>query len=202
MTDPVRNMKWALHPLGDVTQWFGESPELYQKYTKLKSHNGVDIVRPHGEHLFAVEGGVVTEVKDTPDGYGRHIRILTPPDSHGEAREWTYAHLSYIGVKNGQAVKEGQFVAKMGNTGFVVSNADGNGFWKTNPYAGTHLHLGCRNRKNGRVVNYDNGWFGSYDPVPVLLDPSLKSTKVFSLAFKSGDNLLFRLALLLRTIGL
>jgi len=59
-------------------------------------------------------------------------------------------------------VKAGDEVQKMGNTGFVVSGATP--FWKHNPYAGTHLHLGVRDlNEQKRVMNYTNGTFGCYD---------------------------------------
>lgn len=202
LADPVKNCKWAKYPLGDISQWFNENPELYQKYTKLVAHNGIDIVRPYGEHLFAVEDGVVTDVKDTADGYGKHIRITTAPDSSGEAREWTYAHLSYIHVKEGETVNRGDYVANMGNTGFVVSNGTANGYWSSNPYRGTHLHLGVRNRKNGRVVDYGNGYFGSYDPLPLFRDPSLLSSKIISMASDLQDSVLFAFGQLLRKIDM
>ena len=55
-------------------------------------------------------------------------------------------------------------------------------FWRNNPYAGTHVHLGLRyvrKTKAGwsypgskllfQVINHNNGYFGSVDPLPVLM---------------------------------
>jgi murein DD-endopeptidase MepM/ murein hydrolase activator NlpD len=58
MKPPIKNCKWIMFPLGDIVQHYGENPELYKKID-LAFHNGIDLVRPHGEHLYAVEDGVV-----------------------------------------------------------------------------------------------------------------------------------------------
>ena len=96
MTNPVKNLVWAKYPFGDVTQWFSENKKLYEPLG-LKGHNGIDIVRPHGEHMFAVENAVVARVKDDDTGYGKHVRLMSL--SKGLYREWTYGHMSFIAVK-------------------------------------------------------------------------------------------------------
>ena len=206
-------MRWAKYPIGDVTQWFGENPELYQKYGSTVAHNGIDIVRPWGEHLFAVEDGVIAETKEDEGGYGKHVRLLSKPVD-GVLRDWAYGHLSYINVKPGQEVRAGQYIGNMGNTGFVVSDARGNGFWDTNPYAGTHLHLGVRDVKHDkdgwkyrgydrglRVLDYGNGYKGRYDPLPLFRDPALLSSRIISLASAKQHLVLFQFGQVLRTIG-
>ena len=182
MRAPVNNFKpYYAHEGGDITQLFGENVELYKTLNigLTKGHNGIDIVRPWGEHLFASTDAVVCELKDNPDGYGKYIRLLEDC-SGGKFREWTYGHLSEIIVKLGQKVLEGQHVGNMGNTGFVVSGDTP--YWKTNPYKGTHLHFGVRELKADNagwaymgaptikvnVVNYDNGSLGNIDPLPLL----------------------------------
>ena len=211
MNDPIKNCKWALYPLGDITQWWGENEALYTKafkdsypdyYKEAKKfiHSGIDIVRPYGEHLFAVEDGKVTEVKDSPTGYGKHIRFVSKKED-GIQREWVYGHLSYIHVKEGDKIKAGQYIANMGNTGFVVSNDTANGFWNDNPYRGTHLHLGCRIRKDGKVQDYYNGAFGRIDLLPLFRDPKLTSSKVLKIASATQNKTLFQLSQVLRTVG-
>lgn len=201
MTSPVKNLRWAKYPLGDITQWFGENPQLYSSLViingqPLKGHNGIDIVRPHGEHMFAVEDATVTEVKSDAGGYGKHVRIRSTDGK----REWAYGHCHSIFVTKGQEVKEGQFIATMGNTGFVVSG--NTPYWGANPYAGTHLHLGIRCFEGGKVKDYANGYFGSIDPLPYFVDDTLVSTKVLKVASSTQDSVVFRFAALLKTIGL
>lgn len=172
MKAPIKEFRLQKYPDGSITQWFGENKELYSRID-LNGHNGIDIVAPHGTPMYAVEDGVVLDVKDDPGGYGRHVRFLYCD------REWTYGHCDTILVKVGDTIKEGQQIATMGNTGFVVSGATP--YWKHNPYAGTHLHLGLRRVKRSasgwsypeskiklKVLNYDNGLKGSVDPRPLL----------------------------------
>jgi murein DD-endopeptidase MepM/ murein hydrolase activator NlpD len=208
MREPVKNMRLALYPIGDVTQFFGVNPALYA-HLDMKGHNGIDIVRPHGEPMFAVEEGTIVDVKDTPDGYGKHLRLISKLGT----REWTYGHCSDILVKQGQYVKAGQFLARMGNTGFVVSG--NTPFWGQNPYAGTHLHLGVRpihKDKSGwayegsklkfMVENYNNGYKGSVNPRMILRSSKLKSTTIEMLADANSSSVLMELSILLRKINL
>ena len=166
MKAPIIGFKCATYPNGSVTQWFGENPGLY-KELGLNAHNGIDVVAPWGTPIFCVDGGVVAEVKNDAGGYGMHVRIVN------HDREWTYGHLSAINVSVGEGIEEGRCIGNMGNTGFVVSGQTP--FWKYNPYAGTHLHLGLRliddsspwkvNYNNGMIVvgikDYDNGYKGA-----------------------------------------
>jgi murein DD-endopeptidase MepM/ murein hydrolase activator NlpD len=194
---PITGYKHRPAPQGSVSQFFGENKALYFSRMKMQGHNGIDIVAPHGTPIYAVEGGTVCDVKNSPDGYGKHIRIVTDT-----GREWTYGHASENLVKIGDVVKEGDNIQLMGNTGFVVSSSDGNGFWRlgSNKWAGTHLHLGLRlvkvslKKKSGywqynagtpwiKVLNYDNGFFGSVNFAdllsdgPIIVEPFLKDLK-------------------------
>jgi murein DD-endopeptidase MepM/ murein hydrolase activator NlpD len=177
MRAPVNNFKCALYPDGDVTQFFGENPTLYAPLG-MAGHNGIDIVRPWGEHMFACADSTVAMTKVAEDGYGQEIRLLEDCGG-GMYREWTYGHMSFIAVKAGQKLVEGQYVGNMGNTGFVVSGSTP--FWKTNPYAGTHVHFQVRRLKQSdkgwdyyglplkvEALDYDNGYKGAIDPVPLL----------------------------------
>lgn len=180
MYQPIKKLKLSYFPKGDATQYFGENPKLYARFD-IKGHNGIDIVRPHGELMYAIEDGEIVQAKDTPEGYGRHIRIVGDTKAeNGYFREWTYGHCSKLLVKQGDKVKAGQAVACMGNTGFVVSGATP--FWQNNPFKGTHLHLGLRFFKKPKTggwsyegskvrlssVGYENGYKGSVDPLDEL----------------------------------
>jgi murein DD-endopeptidase MepM/ murein hydrolase activator NlpD len=211
MTDPVKGMKWAKYPVGDVTQWWGENPALYSGLgIGIDKHNGIDIVRPHGEHMFAVEDAWVVSVKTTADGYGKHVRLI----SKDFKREWTYGHCADIWVKLNQEVKEGQFIARMGNTGFVVSG--NTPYWGTNPYAGTHVHFGLRfielDRRGWtypgctvvpkfKTLNYDNGVKGSVNPLPLFMPPELLSSRIIAYASRIGNKEVYRIGEALKAIG-
>lgn len=179
MTPPIKNYVQKRYPSGNITQGFGENYELYSRFG-MNGHNGIDIVAPWGTDLLAVEDGIVVEVNNDPKGYGKHVRFISG------INEWTYGHCSEIHVQIGDEVKAGDVIAQMGNTGFVVSGATP--FWKYNPYAGTHLHLGLRKVKLSpkgwsykgsdvkfHVVDYENGYKGSIDPSPLFLTEEEKT---------------------------
>jgi len=192
MKKPIDNFICEEQPEGSVAQWFGMNPALYA-HLNLAGHNGHDYVAPWGSNIYAVKGGLVVEVKDSPTGYGKHVRILT--DFVDDiAEEWTYGHASENLVKVGDRVEEGQLIQKMGNTGYVVSGATP--FWKYNPYAGTHLHLGKRLLKKSKVgwswngltplldvVDYNNGYLGAVDFRDEIsqLDNDLKVDKLLTI---------------------
>ena len=90
--------------------------------TKQKSlHSGVDLAADYGTNVLAVADGTVLDCSyDTAYGY-----ILTL--AHKDGVQTQYAHLSEFLVKAGDAVRQGQIIAKTGGSG-----------WSTGP----HLHLG------------------------------------------------------------
>lgn len=197
MTDPIKNFSPLSYPKGSVTQYFGENKALYTTVCAApgvcltQGHNGWDIVAAWGTPIFSVMGGKVVEVNDSPKGYGKDVRVLV---DRGEGRllEWIYGHLSRIDVTLGQQIEEGHQIGLMGNTGFVVSGATP--YWKYNPYAGTHLHLGVRELEKwvsgnwtimypsgdkALIDNYTNGFLGSVDPYPFFIStmPNYDPTK-------------------------
>ncbi len=190
---PFENCSFKEYPAGSCTQFFGENPSPYAKMG-LKGHNGVDLVAKHGTLMEAVENGTILEVKNDANGYGKHVRFMSSKSIGGLHREWTYGHCSDIFVAVGDNVKEGDVIANMGNTGFVISDNNGNGFWSFNPFKGTHLHLGMRlidETANGwkypgskigiSVPDYENGYKGAVDPLPafgVTITPEIASLEL------------------------
>jgi len=182
INNPIKGFINKKSPNGHVTQFFGENIALYKTVNigLTNGHNGIDIAVPWGTPLYAVEDGVVCEVKNDPSGYGKHLRFLTgdPKDTKTVQREWTYGHNSENFVKVGDVIKAGQHIANMGNTGFVVSDINALGYWVkgSNKYSGTHVHLGVREFKYNKkgwsyypntpkiqILNYNNGSLGSVD---------------------------------------
>ena len=177
---PFKTAKFLPYPTGSITQYFGENVQLYLDCCGLHGHNGIDWVASHGTPLLAVEDGIIVEVKNSPNGYGKHVILLS-----GE-HEWVYGHCYTIPVNVGDLIEAGDIIATMGNTGFVVSGPTP--FWKFNPFAGTHLHLGlriCKRIENefephnityssghmGMIQNYDNGKKGAVDYSDLLPRP-------------------------------
>lgn len=80
-------------------------------------HQGVDLAGPKpGDKvpIYAAADGVVK--REGPlSTYGN--RVLLQHTINGKIYETNYAHLSFISVKGGQRVKQGQQIGIMGNTG-------------------------------------------------------------------------------------
>jgi len=74
-------------------------------------HSGIDIYAPHGSKVLATADGVV-EFAGWYGDYGKTVIIR-----HPSGYLTLYAHLSQIDVKEGQRVKAGDVVGRVGSTG-------------------------------------------------------------------------------------
>jgi murein DD-endopeptidase MepM/ murein hydrolase activator NlpD len=83
-------------------------PFLYHQ----EVHYGLDFVAATGKDVYATGDGSVTLVKESRIGYGNEIFI-----DHGFGFGSRYAHLSQILVKEGQKIKRGQLIGKVGESG-------------------------------------------------------------------------------------
>ena len=81
----------------------------------VKMHWGLDIGAPRGTNIIATADGVVSEI-GWHSGYG-----LTVVIDHGFGFETRYGHCQRIRVKEGDAVKRGDVVATVGNTGRSIA---------------------------------------------------------------------------------
>ncbi|HNX59667.1 MAG TPA: M23 family metallopeptidase [Spirochaetota bacterium] len=93
-------------------------------------HAGVDIASPYGTIVGAASDGVVTD-SGWMGGYGNAVMI-----DHKNGFRTLYGHLSVIGVSAGRKVKAGQYIGRVGSTG-----------WSTGP----HLHFTMW--QNGVYIN-------------------------------------------------
>jgi murein DD-endopeptidase MepM/ murein hydrolase activator NlpD len=75
-------------------------------------HRGLDFVAAEGKNVYATGDGTVTLVKESRIGYGNEIFI-----DHGYGFGSRYAHLSRILINEGQKVKRGQLIGKVGKSG-------------------------------------------------------------------------------------
>jgi murein DD-endopeptidase MepM/ murein hydrolase activator NlpD len=78
---------------------------------KKEFHSGLDISSRVGTEILSPADGVVASIEKS-DGLGLFITI-----NHGYGFKTIYGHLSKTLVKNGQAIKRGQNIALMGNSG-------------------------------------------------------------------------------------
>lgn len=92
-----------------ISSRFGE--RIHPITGELKNHNGMDIAANMGTTVYAADGGKVV-LAEWYGGYGNCIMI-----DHGNGYKTLYGHLSYIGVKNGQTVTQGNTIGRVGSTG-------------------------------------------------------------------------------------
>lgn len=93
-------------------------------------HGGIDFAGAMGSDIMAVAGGVVTHAGKRW-GYGKMVEI-----THGNGYITRYAHAKELTVREGEIVRRGDVVAKMGSTGRST---------------GPHTHLEVL--KDGKTVN-------------------------------------------------
>lgn len=84
-------------------------------YTTL--HNGIDIVAPYGENVYAAANGIISRRGYHFLGYGKFIKI-----EHKNKVSTIYAHLSAINVSIGDTVRVGDLIGKIGSTGLSTGN--------------------------------------------------------------------------------
>jgi len=97
---------------------------------RIAYHPGIDIANRTGTPIYASQFGRIIYT-GYRGGYGRTVMI-----AHPKGYVTLYGHLSRILVRRGQVVKQGQVIAKMGNTGRST---------------GPHLHFEIH--QNGKLVN-------------------------------------------------
>lgn len=117
---------------GPITSPFG-----YRIHPIFKSriyHSGIDIGGPNGGAIKASNDGKVI-YSGWYGGYGKVV-ILDHGVINGQPITTLYAHMSSIGVSNGQMVKKGQTLGREGSTGYST---------------GPHCHFEVR--VNGKPVN-------------------------------------------------
>jgi murein DD-endopeptidase MepM/ murein hydrolase activator NlpD len=137
----VRNDKMAWPVSGRVTSGFG-------RRGKRRFHAGIDIPMPRGTPIVAALDGIVLDVGTSKNrqyrGYGNTALI-----GHENGIITLYAHCQSVSVKKGQAVRQGEVIGFVGNTGR-----------STTP----HVHFEVR--KDGKAVN----------PLPYLANRESPST--------------------------
>lgn len=103
-------------------------------YGTTRFHEGIDFASPTGTPVYATADAVVTSADRKP-GYGNCIDL-----DHGYNYLTRYAHLSQILVEQGQKVKRGELIGKVGSTGKST---------------GSHLHYEVRFKEETQnPVNY------------------------------------------------
>jgi murein DD-endopeptidase MepM/ murein hydrolase activator NlpD len=82
-----------------------------------RSHQGTDVMAPHGARVFAFVNGVVSRESTSANG---GIQLYLRGDN---GVEYFYAHLSGYAVSTGARVRAGQLIAYNGQTGNAAATA-------------------------------------------------------------------------------
>ena len=94
--------------------WPVEKVRLTQKFKNSgKRHLGIDLGAYKNAPIYAAADGVVIYVGRDFSGFGKLIII----EHQGDRWATFYAHLNKFNVKEGQRVRKGKMIGKMGNTG-------------------------------------------------------------------------------------
>jgi murein DD-endopeptidase MepM/ murein hydrolase activator NlpD len=113
----------------------GYGYRLHPIYKTYKMHEGIDFTAPTGSPIYATGNGRVIKVEVGHRGYGNVVII-----SHGFGYQTLYGHMYKIKATQGQAVKRGELIGYVGNTGLS---------------SGSHLHYEViRNGKKINPINY------------------------------------------------
>ena len=83
---------------------------------KYSFHDGIDIPAPKGEDILSCDNGIVI-FSGSQSGYGNVVKI-----KHFDQKVSVYAHNSENLVKEGDIIKKGEVIAKVGSTGVSTGN--------------------------------------------------------------------------------
>ena len=122
------SFKWPCPSSGRITSGFGSRKSPTKGASSY--HQGIDISASTGAAITAAASGTVV-VSTYSYSAGNYIMI-----NHGGGVYTVYMHCSQLLVSEGQSVKQGQTIAKVGSTGYST---------------GSHLHFGIRS--GGKYVN-------------------------------------------------
>jgi murein DD-endopeptidase MepM/ murein hydrolase activator NlpD len=96
------------------------------------THYGIDIANRIGTPILSVADGTVIEA-GTASGFGLWVRV-----QHEDGTISVYGHVDTYSVREGQKVKAGEQIARMGNRGYST---------------GPHLHFEIWDGENGKKLN-------------------------------------------------
>lgn len=100
---------WPLESYKTISSPFGN--RIHPISGEYKFHKGVDIPAPDNTNIMSSDDGIVI-FSGSQSGYGNIVKI-----KHFDDKITVYAHNTSNLVKEGDVVKKGQVIAKVGSTG-------------------------------------------------------------------------------------
>lgn len=105
---------WPIKDYKEVSSPFGY--RVHPITGEVKFHKGIDIPAPENTDILSSDDGVVM-FSDIQTGYGNVVKI-----KHFDGKETVYAHNLVNLVKEGDIVRQGELIAKVGSTGDSTGN--------------------------------------------------------------------------------
>lgn len=92
------------------------------KFGNSIRHDGLDIASPVGSNLFAMYGGIVSDIRTSfstgeyvEDSFGNYVQITS--QVNGRTIVFKYNHLQNVSVDKGQNISQGKIIGTTGRTG-------------------------------------------------------------------------------------
>lgn len=142
--------------LGTVSKKYGTAAPKGLTYKK-GSHGGTDIVLKN-DNIPTLNSGTVVKTGYDADGFGNYVVVK---DKNGFYNY--YAHMSKIGVKEGQTVKDGDILGVQGATGKVT---------------GKHLHIEVRDKMGTGYRTTDPETYFVANPADFLSNTELLEKRI------------------------
>lgn len=105
---------WPVESYKEISSPFGE--RIHPITGKQSFHKGIDIPAPQDTDILSCDDGIIS-FSGVMNGYGNVIKI-----KHFDGKETLYAHNNSNIVEEGDVVKAGQVIAKVGTTGNSTGN--------------------------------------------------------------------------------
>nr|WP_317331544.1 peptidoglycan DD-metalloendopeptidase family protein [uncultured Romboutsia sp.] len=105
---------WPVKSYKEISSPFGE--RIHPITGKQSFHKGIDIPAPQDTDILSCDDGIIS-FSGAINGYGNVIKI-----KHFDGKETLYAHNNSNIVEEGDVVKAGQVIAKVGTTGNSTGN--------------------------------------------------------------------------------
>lgn len=81
-------------------------------FKTILRHEGLDLMASYGAPVLSTADGTVVSVEKRERGFGNRVVI-----AHSDDILTTYSHLSEVGVREGQTVRRGSVIGKVGTSG-------------------------------------------------------------------------------------
>lgn len=105
---------WPVTDYKEISSAYGN--RIHPITNKKNFHKGIDIPAPQDTNVLAIDDGIVS-FSGYQNGYGNVVKI-----KHFDGKTTVYAHNNYNVVKQGDIIRKGDVISKVGTTGNSTGN--------------------------------------------------------------------------------